>query len=85
MIAIRWIAFVAYLEWGSRLAVHNSTPGAKIIAHSPIPRWGWGEATPYVPMPWDDPEAAERGRERYAAQQVASGSGDVELADRGSV
>jgi hemoglobin len=42
-------AFVAYLEWGTRLAQHNSQPGAAIAAHAPVPRWGWGEAPPYQP------------------------------------
>jgi hemoglobin len=37
-------AFVAYLEWGTRLAVINSQPGAKADADQPMPRWGWGEA-----------------------------------------
>jgi hemoglobin len=36
-------AFVAYLEWGSRLAVINSQPGIKPNPHAPMPRWGWGE------------------------------------------
>ena len=41
-------ALVAYLEWGTRLAMHNSQPGAHDIpAHAPVPRWGWGEAPPY--------------------------------------
>jgi hemoglobin len=35
-------AFVAYLEWGSRLAVINSADGAEVNPHSPMPRWGWG-------------------------------------------
>jgi globin len=34
-------AFVAYLEWGSRLAVENSTPGAEPPPHMPVPRWWW--------------------------------------------
>jgi hemoglobin len=42
-------AFVAYLEWGTRLARHNSQPGAEVIAHAPVPRWGWGEAPPFTP------------------------------------
>jgi CDGSH-type Zn-finger protein/truncated hemoglobin YjbI len=58
-------AFVAYLEWGTRLAVLNSAPDAQVIAHAPVPRWSWGESAPYVPQPWDDPDAATRGRERY--------------------
>jgi hemoglobin len=36
-------AFVAYLEWGSRLAVINSQPGAPIADETaPMPRWNWG-------------------------------------------
>lgn len=43
-------AFVAYLEWGSRLAVINSQPGAAVTEEQPMPHWGWGEARgPYVP------------------------------------
>jgi hemoglobin len=37
-------AFVAYLEWGSRLAVINSQDGAAASApDQPMPSWGWGE------------------------------------------
>src|SRR5262245_6650944 len=40
-------AFVAYLEWGSRLALENSQPGAKPPMHMPAPRWWWVcDATP---------------------------------------
>lgn len=35
-------ALVAYLEWGSRLAVINSQPGAVVVENSPMPKWGWG-------------------------------------------
>lgn len=55
-------AFVSYLEWGSRIAVFNSRPGAGVIAHAPVPEWGWGNSAPYVPQPWDDPQAAVQGR-----------------------
>lgn len=42
-------AFVAYLEWGTRLAVLNSQPGADVAGDAPMPRWGWGETKgPYV-------------------------------------
>jgi CDGSH-type Zn-finger protein/truncated hemoglobin YjbI len=34
-------AFVAYIEWGSRIAVENSQPGAHPPAHMPVPRWWW--------------------------------------------
>jgi len=42
-------ALVAYLEWGTRLAMHNSQPGAAVAQHAPVPHWGWGEAPPYEP------------------------------------
>ncbi|HEY8545970.1 MAG TPA: group II truncated hemoglobin [Acidimicrobiales bacterium] len=42
-------ALLAYLEWGTRLALHNSQPGAEVVEHAPVPRWGWGEAPPYQP------------------------------------
>jgi hemoglobin len=35
-------ALVGYLEWGSRLAVMNSQPGAAAVEHAPMPQWGWG-------------------------------------------
>jgi truncated hemoglobin YjbI len=34
-------AFASYLEWGSRIAVENSTPGAEPPQHMPVPRWDW--------------------------------------------
>lgn len=42
-------AFVAYVEWGTRIARENSGPGASPPPAAPVPRWGWGEAPPYVP------------------------------------
>ncbi len=36
-------SLVAYLEWGSRLAVMNSQPGADAVIEAPMPSWGWGE------------------------------------------
>jgi len=42
-------ALVAYLEWGTRLAVLNSQPGAAVGGEAPMPRWGWGEVKgPYT-------------------------------------
>lgn len=35
-------AFVAYIEWGTRLAVINSQPGAAAEPNLPMPLWGWG-------------------------------------------
>jgi hemoglobin len=42
-------AFVAYIEWGTRLALANSQPDAAPPSQAPVPRWGWGEAPPYLP------------------------------------
>jgi hemoglobin len=45
-------ALVGYLEWGSRLAVLNSAPGATVAEDAPMPKWGWGETGgPYVKAP----------------------------------
>jgi hemoglobin len=44
-------ALVAYLEWGSRIAVNNSTTTENPInENEPMPKWGWGEpGGPYQP------------------------------------
>lgn len=42
-------ALMGYLEWGTRIAMHNSQPGAQVVRHAPVPRWGWGVAPPYQP------------------------------------
>ncbi len=42
-------AFVGYVEWGTRLALHNSHEGNDIVAQAPVPHWGWGVAPPYQP------------------------------------
>jgi hemoglobin len=42
-------ALIAYLEWGTRLALANSQLDAPTTAHAPVPRWGWGEAPPFHP------------------------------------
>jgi hemoglobin len=43
-------AFVAYLEWGSRLALQNSQPGTAVNENAPMPHWGWGvPGGPYQP------------------------------------
>ncbi len=42
-------ALVGYLEWGTRLALENSQPGANPPPRAPVPRWGWGVAPPYRP------------------------------------
>jgi len=42
-------ALLAYVEWGTRLALANSQPGAEPAPKAPVPHWGWGEAPPYQP------------------------------------
>ncbi|WP_106585799.1 group II truncated hemoglobin [Murinocardiopsis flavida] len=39
-------AFTGYIEWGTRLAVANSRPGAGAAGWAPVPKWGWGVAPP---------------------------------------
>jgi hemoglobin len=40
-------AFIAYIEWGTRMAkmFSNGAPGPE---KKPMPQWGWGEAPPYI-------------------------------------
>lgn len=40
-------AFMGYIEWGTRLALANSQPGANPPRRAPVPHWGWGVAPPY--------------------------------------
>lgn len=44
-------AFVAYIEWGTRIAVINSQQTDNIGDENiPMPTWGWGEPKgPYIP------------------------------------
>jgi hemoglobin len=42
-------AFIAYIEWGTRIALQNSQPAANPPPEAPMPHWGWGEALPYQP------------------------------------
>jgi len=46
-------ALVAYLEWGSRIAVINSHEISNPLAETePMPTWGWGvPGGPYIPNP----------------------------------
>ena len=41
-------ALIGYLEWGTRIALANSAPGAEVVPDAPVPRWGWGVAPPYL-------------------------------------
>jgi hemoglobin len=40
-------AFMGYVEWATRLALHNSQPDAEVVKQAPVPRWGWGVAPPW--------------------------------------
>ncbi len=43
-------AFVGYIEWGTRLALLNSVPGAAEPGPAPMPAWDWGPVKgPYIP------------------------------------
>ncbi|MHA6762661.1 group II truncated hemoglobin [Streptacidiphilus sp. PAMC 29251] len=46
--------FAGYIEWGTRLALANSQPGATPNTDSPVPRWGWGVTPPYHHAPTQD-------------------------------
>jgi truncated hemoglobin YjbI len=61
-------AFVSYLEWGSRIALANSQPGAQPPLRMAVPHWDWGTAGPpsaspdSTPLPFApvQPPAAEQ-------------------------
>jgi len=40
-------ALMPYVEWGTRIAMHHSQPGADVVPDAPVPHWGWGEAPPF--------------------------------------
>jgi truncated hemoglobin YjbI len=48
-------AFVAYFEWGSRIALANSQPGAQPPPRMPVPHWDWGPAGPPGSAPGSAP------------------------------
>lgn len=51
-------AFVACLEWGTRLAVINSADGVAVDRSAPMPGWGWGvPGGPYQPATESEPTA----------------------------
>jgi hemoglobin len=42
-------AFIAYIEWGTRIAIITSQSDPHEVEQEPMPRWGWGEAKgPYT-------------------------------------
>ena len=42
-------ALVGYLEWGTRLAMHNSSPAPTLCSRPRCRTRGWGAAPPYQP------------------------------------
>ncbi len=62
-------AFQSYIEWGSRLAVENSQPGARPPERMPMPHWDWHTAAgppgsrmlALAPAAEDDPPAVLPG------------------------
>jgi truncated hemoglobin YjbI len=52
--------FASYIEWGSRLAVENSSIGARPPEHMPMPHWEWHTAA-------GAPGPATSGREKSDA------------------
>lgn len=59
-------AFASYIEWGTRLALANSQPGADPPRNAPTPRWGWGVAPPYQGSPAGVSRRARRARRSRA-------------------
>ena len=66
-------AFVSYLEWGSRIALENSTPGANPPRHMPVPRWSWvAGATPGSRVSALDPTKEESPMSTPTADEAPS-------------
>ena len=63
-------AFVAYLEWGSRIALENSQPGAHPPPRMPVPRWWWVcDAKPGTRVSALAPEVPDETRERQGSDE----------------
>jgi truncated hemoglobin YjbI len=65
-------AFVSYLEWGSRLALANSQPGAAPPLRMPVPHWDWGTAGPPGAALDSAPPPSVPGRDPAAQQPPAA-------------
>ena len=63
-------AFVAYLEWGSRIGLENSQPGAHPPPHMPVPRWWWSATRRRAggSPPW--PPRSRRIRSTFPARRA---------------
>jgi hemoglobin len=62
-------ALVAYLEWGTRIALGNSQRNAAVMEHAPVPKWGWGASLPAVRC---DPMRVHRGALRATRRLVTT-------------
>jgi hypothetical protein len=71
-----WAAFVGYVEWGTRLAFHNSQPGSTTTQHAPV-RDGPGEWHRPTNRP-SQPEDPGGRRTRRSRERTRRLSGDVE-------
>jgi CDGSH-type Zn-finger protein/truncated hemoglobin YjbI len=65
-------AFVAYLEWGSRIAIENSQPGVEPPPHMPVPRWWWVDDA----YPWSRAKAQKPEEPDKAPQASLPGPDD---------
>src|SRR5262249_52489757 len=73
-------AFVSYLEWGSRIALENSQPGAHPPPEMPMPRWWWVcDATPGSRVSALAPEEPEAQPELPARDEPVSFERHVKL------
>jgi CDGSH-type Zn-finger protein/truncated hemoglobin YjbI len=67
-------AFHAYIEWGSRIALENSQPGAEPPPNMPMPRWSWAcDTTPgsrVSALATDDAEEAAEVKLPGAGERV---------------
>lgn len=41
-------AFIAYVEWGTQMALMFSQKGVSHPTSAAMPAWGWGETPPYI-------------------------------------
>src|SRR4029077_8078268 len=62
-------AFMAYVEWGTRLAQHNSQPGAAVVEQAPVPRW-WSKRQSHAG------DGARRPRFSHSSTQAGEGTTD---------
>ena len=62
-------ALLAYVEWGTRIALANSQPGAAPPPAAPVPHWGRGEARRTTRKVWSGDADPPFALERYFAER----------------